>query len=149
MLDFVGIAIVSEAVRWGFGKHQASLPLRDAIQAIKYAWIAQMPIVLALTMARISIAAFLLRLFAARKWLKWFLIVMTIINTIFAIVPLVMIFSQCSPVNALWNPPIGHCWDPKIQRDFAVVSSGKISPFPQSCHNVWLTSSQPLLRSRI
>ena len=99
--------------------------MRDLIQAVKYAWIAQMPIVLALTVARISIAAFLLRLFAANKWLKWFLIVMTIVNTIFAILPLIMIFTQCTPVEALWDPPVGQCWDPKIQRDFAVVSSGR------------------------
>ncbi|CAD6592398.1 MAG: hypothetical protein ASARMPREDX12_006066 [Alectoria sarmentosa] len=123
ILDFVGVAVVSEAVRWGYGRHQASLPLENVVQAVKYAWIAQMPIVLALTIARVSIAAFLLRLFAANKWLKWFLLVMTLVNTIFAILPLIMIFAQCTPVTALWDPPTGHCWNPKIQRDFAVVSS--------------------------
>ena len=129
ILDFVGVAVVSEAVRWGYGRHQASLPLENVVQAVKYAWIAQMPIVLALTIARVSIAAFLLRLFAANKWLKWFLLVMTLVNTIFAILPLIMIFAQCTPVTALWDPPTGHCWNPKIQRDFAVVSSGQSSCF--------------------
>ena len=81
-----------------------SLHQENIVQAMKWSWISQMPAVLALQIARILIAIFLHRLFSARIWFRRSLDVMTTSNTIAAIVPLIMIFTQCQPAERLWGP---------------------------------------------
>ncbi len=124
----IGISLLSVAVDYGFGRHAASLSLPDLIHALKFAWISQIPLVLSKSTSRISIGILLLRLFSVHKWLKWFVIITLILNTSICIVALVMVFVQTTPVAALWDPqlaPTAKSWNPVIQRNSAVASSGK------------------------
>ena len=128
LLDYVGISLFSVAVSTGFGKHTSALSDDDLIRTLKIAWIAQVPQVLVLTVAKISIVVFLLKLFPRHKGLRWFLYITMSMNTIITIIPLIFIFTQCNPTAGSWNPFIqAHCWSPTTQRDFAVLSAGKPS----------------------
>ena len=120
--------MLSVAVDAGFGEHSGHLPLPELIRALKFAWIAQIPAVLSKSVSRISIGILILRLFSVHKWLVWFVIIVLILNTSICILALMMVFLQCTPVAALWNPllaPTAKCWNPVIQRNFAVASSGQ------------------------
>lgn len=45
---------------------------------------------------------------------------MVILQVIFALISVIIIFVQCKPTATLWNPSInGECWDPSIFYDFS------------------------------
>lgn len=51
---------------------------------------------------------------------------MTTVNTIAAVVALIVQYSQCTPVKRLWDRNVlGTCLDPSIERDLQVLSSCK------------------------
>lgn len=124
ILNLTGMSMVSYAVHAGFGRRMSSLPPTRIVTALKWSLISQMPIVLALQIARISIAIFLLRIFSKHVSLRRFLYVWTTINTIAAVVPLIVQYSQCRPARRLWDKSVnGTCLDPTIERDLQVLSS--------------------------
>lgn len=103
-----------------------TLPPEQIVNALKWSLNSQLPIVLALQIARISIAIFLLRIFSKRIWFRRFLYIMTTINTIAAVVALIVQYAQCRPMRRLWDRNVaGECLSPVISRDLEVFSSGK------------------------
>ena len=67
-----------------------------------------------------------------RKWIILGVISLTfIVNSINCVLTLV----QCDPLRALWDHSVkGHCWNPNIQKDFALFVGGKIRrPEPELC----------------
>ncbi|KAL8895000.1 MAG: hypothetical protein Q9207_008341, partial [Kuettlingeria erythrocarpa] len=124
LLDLLGMSIVSVAVHAGFGQPMEALAPGQVVNALRWSLVSQLPIVLALQIARISIAIFLLRIFSKHVLLRRFLYVMTTINTLAAVVALIVQYSQCSPPQRVWDRSVaGTCLDPSIERDLQVLSS--------------------------
>src|SRR4051812_3838054 len=49
---------------------------------------------------------------------------MVIVQVIIAMISVLIVFFQCSPTAALWNPMInGKCWKPSVLNDFSYFLS--------------------------
>ena len=112
-------------------RHLFYLSPQQQSQAVKYNWISQPWGIFGFATAKISVALLILRIMGPNSvWRKWILYgcmaSVFIINAIGSI----LTFVQCNPPRALWTPNIhSHCWDPKIQSDYAIfLSSGFYKP---------------------
>ncbi|KAK0666046.1 hypothetical protein QBC41DRAFT_326642 [Cercophora samala] len=88
----------------GFGKHDHSVQKPDQfVEIMKWGWIAQGFGQVTSILARLSITISLIGLFAIHRWFKWFLIVLTTIQTTLGTAMLVLSYAQVRPLEALWN----------------------------------------------
>jgi hypothetical protein len=90
---------------YGLGSSVADLDYHEIVNVLKYAMISMPFGVIAPLLGRISFILFLLTsvitVHKLRRKLLWGLIVL---QTIINIVPCILQFTQCDPVEALWNP---------------------------------------------
>lgn len=92
---------------------------------VKANWEGQTPGILASVIARISIAILLARLFGIRRWFRWYVYTVTALQSFCECLLIIVVWAQCRPVEALWNPSIPHkCWDPEIELAFAYLGQG-------------------------
>ena len=108
-------------MHWGVGKHITDLSKEQVIQAVKYDWYSQAPATLATCVARISIAILLLRLFGSKKMLRWYLYIITALQTVIGVLLVIVMFVQCRPLTALWGATAGSCWSPAVEQDIAYL----------------------------
>ncbi|KAI0868534.1 hypothetical protein GGS24DRAFT_207654 [Hypoxylon argillaceum] len=85
------------------GKHDRDLTLDQAINVLKWEWLSSTPGIVSSTLARISIAILLARIFGTKHLLKWYLIINTIFQTIGASLLIIFSYVQSSPVEGVWN----------------------------------------------
>ncbi|KAL6713802.1 hypothetical protein ACLMJK_008294 [Lecanora helva] len=111
------------AVHNGLGQHRWALQPDNATQAVKYSWIAQAFSIFTFAFSKISVALFLLlRVVGAARsfWHKAFLYFMSISLLLVNIVVVTLVFTQCRPVQKLFDPSHeGHCWDSHITTAYA------------------------------
>ncbi|RYP58492.1 hypothetical protein DL769_008935 [Monosporascus sp. CRB-8-3] len=129
ILQIVSSACLTKAYTWGLGKHDADLMyVPQAINIFKWGWISAVPGTVGTIIARISIAVLLVRLFGSKKWLKWFLVVYTVLQTVVAIVFLIILFSSARPVEGLWNSlMLAQRLDPRIKLYAAIVAQSLLT----------------------
>jgi hypothetical protein len=78
-------------------------------------WISQCWSMAALVFGKLAVAALILRLQSPAKWRTILLKALCIVAAIWDTIEIILIFVQCSPTEALWNPAVhGKCWNPKI-----------------------------------
>ncbi|KAI2603719.1 hypothetical protein GGR54DRAFT_622476 [Hypoxylon sp. NC1633] len=106
ILNLACNSLVSVAYRWGMGKHDRDLTFNQLMDVLKWTWIQTVPGILSSVIARISIAILLVRIFGTKTWLKWFLIVVTVLQALSNIAIIIAMWTQASPVEAVWNPVI-------------------------------------------
>ncbi|KAM4056181.1 integral membrane protein [Hirsutella rhossiliensis] len=123
MLQVTFQACVTRAYLWGFGKHDKDLTFDpQIINILKWVWISTTPAILVSILARISAAILLIRIFGNKKWLKWFLVVFTTLQSIVAGLVIIFVWAQVSPVEGLWNPLLpARRWNPSIQQNTAYL----------------------------
>jgi hypothetical protein len=110
------MAAISIAFHYGLGKHDRDFTSMDQmITVLKWSWIQMIPGCFVSIFARISAAILLFRLFGIHKWFKWYLLIFTPLQTVGAIVVILVNWLQVTPTEGLWNPtvPTTH-WNPKI-----------------------------------
>lgn len=73
------------------------------VQILKFNWLATAPGMAASSVARISIAILLVRLFGIHKWFKKLLTVTTTIQIVLNTVLLICIWAQTTPVTGMWE----------------------------------------------
>ena len=124
-LSLCAASVLTVSVQNGLGQHQGNLLPSATTTALMYQWIFQPFIVLSSVFSRISISIMLIHIFPRKKAMKWFLIILAIANSTFAIIGLTLIFTQCSPPQKLWNPEIsGTCLSPVVQMSVAITKAG-------------------------
>jgi len=125
VLDVTSHGILTVAVHYGFGSHQYLLSEHNATLALMWSWIFQPLKVISDCCARISITIFLIRLFERKYALKWTVIILAAVNTIFGIVFSMFIFGVCTPTAKLWDHSIttGSCRSPHIQSNLAITKA--------------------------
>lgn len=64
------------------------------------------PGILASVIARISIAILLIRIFGGKTWLKWFLIIVTVLQAVSNLMIMITSLLQVTPIEGVWNPLI-------------------------------------------
>ncbi|KAI0110718.1 hypothetical protein GGR51DRAFT_74137 [Nemania sp. FL0031] len=119
---------LTKSLQWGLGKHDNDLSFTQLVNVTKYVWLSTIPGLLGTLFARASIAVLLVRLFGKKRWLKWYLILWTIFESLATITLLIVIFVQCSPVEGLWDPSIpARRWNPNIELYLAFFSQSTLT----------------------
>jgi hypothetical protein len=101
------------AISYGFGRYSYYIPDAAQIKILKCIFVVALFGSLAAPLARVSIGAMLLRfqISTTRKMVTWVLI---IIQLALAIGSGLVMFLQCRPIRAFWEPvPDGVCWSNK------------------------------------
>ncbi|KAI0530103.1 hypothetical protein GGR58DRAFT_494588 [Xylaria digitata] len=112
-LQLIFMGFVTEALRWGAGKHDEGISSEQSSHIIKWFWLSTTPALLVAIIARISAAILLIRIFGSKRWFKWFIIIFTVLQTVAGIVTIVTTWTQVQPVEALWDPSV----TPTVVRD--------------------------------
>ena len=121
-LHVVFQACLTKGYLWGLGKHDVNLTAEQLINTLKWDWISTTPSILVSILARISITILLIRLFGNKIWFKKFLIICTALQSTVGIVLIVVVWTQCRPVQALWNPTVpASRLNPALQQDLAYL----------------------------
>ncbi|RYP46672.1 hypothetical protein DL768_007160 [Monosporascus sp. mg162] len=118
-------ACATVSYSYGLGRHVGDLSQDQFLTIMKWSWITFTPGTAVSVIARISIAILLVKLFGTKPWLKWFLIVFTVIQTMIGIAMIVTVWTQCRPVEAIWNralAPTAKCLNPDIQLYISVTT---------------------------
>ena len=109
-------------VYWGLGRHITTLSPKQIMGYAKWSCLFEIPGVLSTSIARTSVAILLWRLFGVKAWFRWYLYLMTVLQTTAGLTLLIVWGVQCKPINALWGPaPGGSCWSPQIEMTIATV----------------------------
>ncbi|PSR80613.1 hypothetical protein BD289DRAFT_440453 [Coniella lustricola] len=113
----IGAAIlVSISVPLGLGRHTDQVLAEPGgqqrvVKAARIQMIGYPFNILAFTLPNVAIAILVHRLLDPQLWRKRLLWGLATFQVIFAIIPCIIIFAQCSPTGKLWNPALpGRCW---------------------------------------
>ncbi|KAI8627289.1 integral membrane protein [Xylariaceae sp. FL1651] len=118
-LAIVNSAMVTVSAYWGLGKHQQMLAdsPQSIIFAIKWAFLAEGPAIIASGFARISFAILLLAITPPAKGKRTFLWSIIAIQFAADLAAVIVTYSQCRPLMAYWDPRVkGVCWPPTYQQ---------------------------------
>ncbi|KAK8017681.1 hypothetical protein PG993_014007 [Apiospora rasikravindrae] len=95
----------SRAYAWGLGRHDRDLAaVPQLVHVQKWVYIGVIPNLLASSVARVSAALLLIRLFGRRKWFKWYLVLFTSLQTMLIVADAAVLWTQSRPVEGLWDP---------------------------------------------
>ncbi|RYC59025.1 hypothetical protein CHU98_g7187 [Xylaria longipes] len=118
-LGIVNSIMVTIAAHWGLGKHQVTLldKPQNIVYAIKWAFIAEGPAILASGFARISFAILLLGITPPARGKRTFLWSIIALQFVADLAAVIVSYSQCQPLARYWDPSTpGTCWKPTIQQ---------------------------------
>ncbi|KAJ5241792.1 uncharacterized protein N7469_000119 [Penicillium citrinum] len=106
-----GVILVTVSVAYGIGTHKDDLSASDKTAAIKWGWINQALSILATSLGKLSIVAFLQQIHGpehrGRVIGLWALATS---NLVVNVVTIAIIMTQCSPPGKLWNDKLqGSC----------------------------------------
>ncbi|MCJ1386029.1 hypothetical protein MMC17_009154 [Xylographa soralifera] len=122
-------ALLWQTAALGLGRHLGCYSLESAITAGKLQYIAEVLEIFSTIFTRTSVALFVIRLFAVTKRLRRLLYAYTGFMIISLAVTGGLVFGQCTPDEALWNPGLAltaKCWSPTV-RDFIDYYNGAVS----------------------
>lgn len=126
-------AMLTEAYRWGLGRHFYYLNDNERIQSVKFLYYCQGWGVASVMFGRLSFCCFLLKFvstYRLRRLLLWFFIWSQVIVGPLTII---LIYVQCGThLHSLWDHSDDEkCWSPDVQRDFGFFQSGRVSPMAE------------------
>lgn len=108
-------------MKYGIGRHVYYLQHDNAVFATKLDWLSQAFVIPALTIGKISVAFFILRL-SNTKWHCYFLHTINVTLLLINVPLIIWTYAQCKPSALLWDPTLpGHCQDPKMQGSYAIT----------------------------
>ena len=110
----------------GLGKHETCIPLSNALTIGKLVYVAEVLEIFSAIVTRISVALFVTRLFAVKAALKRILLAYTVFMALALGATGVLIFLQCRPAKALWDPMVkGKCWSPSTRSFLNYFNGGE------------------------
>lgn len=118
-LAITNTVLLTVSAYWGLGRHQETLAdsPQHIIFAIKWAFLAEGPNILASGFARISFAFLLLTITPPTKNKRIFLWSIIAIQFAADLAAVIVTYSQCRPLIAYWDPRVkGDCWPPTYQQ---------------------------------
>ena len=99
-------SIFTADVKLGMGKPMADLDPQHQMDAVRMNIIGTPFGVVAYSLPNVSVAIFINRILMPKRWRKVLLYAITILQCVISGISCVLLFVQCSPVEALWNPTI-------------------------------------------
>jgi hypothetical protein len=129
LLNLTAQALLSVSYHYGLGKHDEDLTFDQAVNTSKWIWMSYTPAILSSVTARISITILLVRIFAPKHALRWFLIVTTSLSVAAVVAQIITVFNQMKPVEGLWNPLAGATlqFSPNVAMIEGNIIGGKLS----------------------
>jgi hypothetical protein len=126
---------ISVAFHYGLGKHDYDFTSFDEmVTVLKWSWIQMIPGCCTSILARISAAILLINIFGVRRWFRMYLLILTPLQTIGAIVVILVNWLQVSPVEGLWNPTIAvRHLDSRVALYTAYVGQCEFVPYCINC----------------
>jgi hypothetical protein len=93
------------------GRHIVYLELSDIINALKALFVGEFVCLLGLCLTKVSVILFLLNLAGVKRWLRWTLYSNMFVVCVSTLVFIVIVWTQCRPVQANWDPTVSnaHC----------------------------------------
>ncbi|KAL4800799.1 hypothetical protein BDV19DRAFT_383820 [Aspergillus venezuelensis] len=127
-LSIIAAALVSYSVTLGLGRHTAAVVAEHGMERVTktaYWQILGFPFNIgSFSFPNISIAILINNLLDPNPLRSRLLLGMSILQVIFALISVILIFAQCKPTAALWDHSIqGHCWPQHIFYDFMYWTS--------------------------
>ncbi|KAL4949631.1 hypothetical protein BDW69DRAFT_173915, partial [Aspergillus filifer] len=127
-LSIIAAALVSYSVTLGLGRHTAAVIAEHGMERVTkttYWQTLGFPFNIgSFSFPNISIAILINNLLDPNPLRSRLLLGMTILQVIFAIISVILIFAQCKPTAALWDHTIqGQCWPQHIFYDFMYWTS--------------------------
>ncbi|CAO1600386.1 hypothetical protein XANCAGTX0491_004076 [Xanthoria calcicola] len=106
--------LITISVHEGLGRHNFYLTPEASIRSAKLAILSNPLVFLAAAWPNISVAISLDRILVPHPWPRAFLYGIPIVQCLFALICSIVTYTECSPLEALWNPFIPHrCLPPK------------------------------------
>jgi hypothetical protein len=119
-------------MEYGIGRHVFYLGHEMSVKAMRLDWVSQAFVIPALTIGKISVAFFILRL-SNTRWHNWFMQTVNVTLIIINIPLIILTYAQCKPAALLWDPTLhGVCWDPIHQGTLAIFQGCKTRPLMAS-----------------
>jgi len=123
-LSIIAAALVSYSVTLGLGRHSAAVLAEygtERLEMTQKLQILGFPFNIgSFSFPNISIAILINNILDPYPLHARSIYVMVILQVIFALISVVLIFLQCKPTEKLWNHSVeGKCWDPAIFDDFS------------------------------
>ncbi|KAF6834855.1 hypothetical protein CMUS01_06009 [Colletotrichum musicola] len=116
--------LVTISVRWGNGRHFATLDLEQQQNTVKWMMAAYFPGIGTLGFPKLAVIALLSRLLAPGKLHTWVLWIMGTICCASLTAMVLTLLLQCSPPRALWNFSMPrNCLHPKVLEGLAFWAS--------------------------
>ncbi|KAJ6098360.1 hypothetical protein N7499_002734 [Penicillium canescens] len=123
-LSIIAAAFVSYSVTLGLGRHTAAVIAehgQERLALTAYWQILGYPFNIgSFSFPNISIAILISNLLDRNPWRTGCLYAMTILQVVLSIISIFVIFFQCTPTAALWDPSVkGTCWSTKVFNDYS------------------------------
>ncbi|KAL8833478.1 MAG: hypothetical protein Q9170_004252 [Blastenia crenularia] len=118
LITIVADAFLINAYHLGLGRHAFYVPLEDLPETFKWLWAAEPTNLFAVTLVRLSIALFYLRLVPPKKryiWSIWSVIGLLAISDIYISITF---FFECRPIRKVWLQKAVHgtCFSNEVQQ---------------------------------
>ena len=104
----------------GGGRHDYYLTPGQAKESLKWNYITEVLLFVIIPLTKISICFFVLRI-KNTGWLKWLIYGLMTGLVITTVVPIIVLFAECRPINAFWDKSAGRCWNPRVLNDVNYV----------------------------
>jgi len=101
-------ALICKYVEVGGGRHTFYLG-ESAVEANKWATIAQIPAIISTSLTKISIAVMILRISNSKK-LKWAMFPLIFVVASVWLIGIILLSAACRPYKASWDSTAGLCW---------------------------------------
>ena len=109
----------------GGSRHRFYMSSSQLQHVTELNWISQSISIMAIATGKVSVAVLIGRLMGPSRWRMWFLYFLSVTALLLACLCIIVIFTQCKPSKALWDPPVGKCWNPKGANDIYLAVSSR------------------------
>ena len=124
---FVLIAscILAAYVSYGGVRHTFDIPAAQLPKVTKLNYISQVFHIMGISIGKVAVALLIYRLQAPCRWRTWVLACLSIGVFVTGSLSIILYFLQCTPRQALFNPSLGKCWNPKYMNGYVIADSCK------------------------
>ena len=115
----------------GGARHVFYLTMQQQSRLVRLNWMSQPFGVMAIGIAKASVALSILRFQAPNKWRTRLLYFIALSINVLDLLVCIFMFVQCSPARALWSPELAttaRCWNPKIFEYYSIFVSSMSRP---------------------
>ncbi|KAL2045432.1 hypothetical protein ABVK25_012103 [Lepraria finkii] len=122
---FVLIAscILAAYVSYGGARHTFDIPAAQLPTVTKLNYISQVFHIMGISIGKVAVALLIYRLQAPCRWRTWVLACLSIGVFVTGSLSIILYFLQCTPRQALFNPSLGKCWNPKYMNGYIIADS--------------------------